>query len=185
MRTLPWLFLSSALVTANLFAATIGFDVSTVGVTPSGATLFRYTYSFANLTLQARQEVDIRFNAAQFGVLSNGAASPGFDLVLLQPNNPQGAPGDYSLFALVNNPLLTGPFRVDFTYTGSGQPGAQAYFINQYDQNGNFAGRIESGFTTPATPTPIPEPTTFGLMGVGALLVGGRWGFRRRFRAGG
>ena len=179
IRLLPILVV---LLTGNLFAATVAFDLSAAGVTPSGATLFRYTYSFTDITLQAGQEIDIRFDPARFGTLSNGVAGPGFDLMLLQPNNPPGAFGDYSLFALINNPLLAGRFSVDFIYNGPGQPGSQPYLINQYNQSGIFVGTIGSGVTTPAAPTAIPEPATFGLTGVGSLVAGSLWAFRFRRR---
>lgn len=181
MRTLFWLpVLWATVLAGDLPAATIEFQVSTVGTAPSGQTLFRYNYFFSNLTLQQNQEIDIRFNPAQFGMLSNGVAGPGFSLLLLQPNNPPGAFGDFSALALVNNPPLSGPFSVDFTFIGSGQPGAQPFLINQLDANAGFVSTLESGTTVPRGQTVIPEPATFALGGAG-LLMAGIFAIRRRF----
>jgi hypothetical protein len=88
-----------------------------------------------------------------------------FDVLLLQPDNPPGSPGVYSALALVDNPLL-GPFSVDFTFLGSGAPGAQPFFINQLDASGNLVSS-EGGSTTP-----IPEPATV-VFGFITLLTAG------------
>lgn len=138
-----------------------------------------YTYFLEGFDLKMDQEIDILFLPDQFGALLDGVAGDGFGLILFQPNNPPGTPGDYSAIALLDSPPLTGLFSVTFRFLGAGTPGSQPYSINQYDQNGNFIGQIDSGFTVTAPDTsPTPEP---GNLAVVALLLaaGGVWQTRR------
>src|SRR2546430_6412605 len=106
--------IGASLFSISLQAATVGFTVS-----PLGGTNFRYTYDFTSLSLLANQEVDIRFSPTLFSTLTNGVAGAGFSLAIFQPNIPPGAFGDYSALATINNPPLTGPFRVDVTFLGT------------------------------------------------------------------
>jgi len=144
-----------------------------------GGTSFRYTYDFTTLSLQANQEVDIRFSPTLYSTLTNGVAGSGFSLAVFQPNNPPGAFGDYAALALVNNPSLTGPFRVDFTFLGAGSPGAQPFFINQYDAAGNFLRIVDSGTTTPPGGN-VPEPATWLLGAAGLIFTAIAKSARRR-----
>jgi hypothetical protein len=154
----------------------IGFTFTSLGLS-SG----RYTYSFSGLNLLANQEVDIAFDQTVYGVLSNGLATSDFHLVLLQPNNPPGVPGDYSALATINNPSVNGTFSVDVTFLGATQPTSQPFTINQFDSGGHFISTIASGSTTP-----VPEPTSSLLIGSGAGLIGilfvGRSRAQRRAR---
>jgi len=176
MRIAFWLPVSAGLLAMNLSAATIQFGVSNLG-----SNLYQYDYMISGITFQANEELDIQFDPALYGVLSNGVAGSGFSLMLLQPNNPPGTTGVYSAYSLVNNPSLSGQFSVDFTYLGPGQPGSQAFLINQYNQNGTLVSTVASGETVSLGQTSVPEPVSFSLVGVG-LLIG--WVFRaakRRF----
>ena len=130
-----------------------------------GNGLERYTYTVANLTLQANEEIDFEFDPKLFGVLSDPLAGNQFSVLVLQPNNPAGAPGEFSVAAISDDTAAVGPFSVDFTYIGAGAPGSQLFEINQYDSNGNFEGLVASGTTT-LLPSSTPEPSTFGLAGV-------------------
>src|SRR5207248_993965 len=118
MRNLLRFAIGVGLFSISLQAATVGFTVSSLG-----GSSFRYTYDFTSLSLQANQEVDIRFSPTLYSTLTNGVAGSGFSLAVFQPNNPPGSFGDYAALALINNPSLTGPFRVDFTFLGAGTPG--------------------------------------------------------------
>lgn len=177
MRILLWLPLWLGLLAANLPAGTVLFQVSDLG-----APAYRYTYFPSDFAFQANQELDIRFDHALYSALSNGTAGAGFNLLLLQPNNPLGGSGDYSALAEVNNPSLTGSFSVDFIYNGPGQPGAQPFFINQFDPAGNLVSTIGAGVTTPAgqPANGVPEPASFSLAAVALLAGGARWALRRR-----
>jgi hypothetical protein len=169
MRIFYRLVIITGILAINLLSATIGFDVSVVGTTGTGETLYRYNYFLDMLNLQQNMEVDIRFDPALYGVLSNPVAPGDFDVLILQPNNPPGTFGDYSVLALVNNPSLAGPFSVDFTFPGAGFPGSQPFFINLIDPVTGAITPIDSGFTTPVG-SAVPEPGTLGL-GCAALLT--------------
>src|SRR5260370_40425583 len=80
------------IVSASLHASPlIQYQVSSVGTTCTGQTLFRYNYLISGCTLFQNEEIDIRFDSDVFGQLLNGLASPGFDLLLFQPNQRPGA----------------------------------------------------------------------------------------------
>jgi len=162
-----WLLLRLGLAAGSLSAATIQFQVNNLG-----GNSFQYNYLVSGITFQANQELDIRFDPAFYGTLSNPVSGSGFQALVLQPNNPPGTSGDYSAYAVINNPPLTGPFRVDFTLIGAGRAGPQPFFINQYDTNGNFISIKESGVTTPVGTAAVPEPTGFVLCGFSLLLIG-------------
>jgi hypothetical protein len=164
---------------ASLTAANVSFQVTGLGATGLGQQQYQYNYVISDLQLQANQELDIRFDPSLYGTLSNGVAPSGFDLLLLQPNNPPGAFGDYSALALANNPPLSGTFSVKVVYLGSGLPGSQPFFINQYDAQGNFVGQVSTGSTGPSGQA-APEPAAWTLAVMGCLLGGAFRAVRRR-----
>jgi hypothetical protein len=163
MRKLLWLPVWAGILAGSLNAAAIQFQVTNLGLNS-----YRYNYTLSGFTLQANQELDIRFDPTVYASISNGVAPSDYDLLLLQPNNPPGTAGDYRAFALVNNPSLAGLFSVDFTLQNGASPGSQQFFINQYSQAGFLITSTPSGFTTSA----IPEPATLSL-GCLALILGG------------
>lgn len=161
------------LLAANVSAATIQFQLADLG-----GTLHRYNYFVSGFTFQQNQELDISFDPALYGPLTNGVAPSSFDMLLLQPNNPLGAQGLYSALALVNNPSLTGSFGVDFTFLGSGKPGSQPFTIGFFDQGGMHV--IQSGLTTPLIQNAVPESTSLSLGSVGLFMGAVLWVVRRR-----
>jgi hypothetical protein len=179
-RIIIWLALWTGSLPINLLAARIEYQVTSVDGTPASGSLFRYTYLLSDIIFEANQELDIRFDPDLYGALSNATAGAGFDVLLFQPNNPPGVFGNYTAFALVDDPSLAEPFSVEFVFLGTGAPGAQPFFVNQYDPGGSFLFSIESGLTTPAGGAPIPEPAGFSLGGVGLLVIVGWWAVRRR-----
>ena len=167
MRMRSWLLLWLCIVVPGyICAGTIQYTV-----TPLGGNEYTYNYILGGFSLAQGNEVDIRFDPLLYSTLSNGVAGPDFTLLLLQPNNPPGAFGDYSASANVDNPSLAGPFSVDFEWLGSGLPGSQPYFINRYDQTGQHV--IEQGQTTLAGGNnTVPEPGTFTLAAMALLIAG-------------
>jgi hypothetical protein len=166
----------------------IQFQVAPVGTT-GGETLYRYTYTVSGVAFAANEELDIQFDPALYGQLSNGMAPGGFDLLLFQPNNPPQAAGDYSALALAANPSPAGIFSVDFTLTGPGTPGAQAFSFSQFDSSGNFVCSSgapapcvvpAAGVTTALVVGGVPEPASFWLSGSVLILGGVVWAVRRR-----
>src|SRR5687768_7485487 len=151
MHTFCRLTLVLCVLTSNLLSAGITFEVTDLGVSGSGDPLFRYTYVLDGLTLLKNTEVDIRFDPALYGELSNPVAPPDFDVLILQPNNPPGVPGDYKPLALIDNPSQSGLFSVDFTFLGPGRPGSQPFFINQYDDQFMLIDSDGPFFTTPVS----------------------------------
>jgi hypothetical protein len=177
MRTIYYFALFVGVFAANSLAGTIFYQES-----PLGGNVFTYTYNTSGFTFQTNQELDIRFDPALYGVLSNPVAGPGYSAMVFQPNNPTGTFGDYSALALVTNPSFNGPFSVTVTYLGQGTPGSQPFYLNLYDQNLNFIGTTASGWTTPgAGPNAIPEPGSWTLAALG-LLAGVVWAARSRKR---
>ncbi len=178
VQRVGWGVIAAALLfSSSLHASAIEFQV-----TPLGSGVYRYNYMVSGFQFQANQELDLRFDPALYGALSNGVAPPGFDLLLLQPNNPPGTSGDYSALALVNMPSLT-PFSVDFAFLGAGVPGPQPFFINQLDASGNLIATIASGSTTSATAR-APEPRSFSLVSLALLMGGAAVCFKGRRRLG-
>lgn len=178
MRNLLWLSLCVGLLLMPLSAATIQYQVAPT----LNAGVYEFTY-FISGTFSANQEIDILFNPSLYTALTNGQANPSsdWDLMLFQPNVPPGQPGDYSAYAQVNNPSLAGPFTVDATYTGSGQPGSQHFMIQQFDSSGmNVISQIDSGWTTPYNADPVPEPSSVFLSAVGLSVLGVFKAVRRR-----
>jgi hypothetical protein len=179
MRITPLLSCLVGLIAVSLHASPIiQYQVSTVGTTVSGQPLFRYNYVISGFTLFQNEEIDIRFDPAVFGQLSNGLAVLGFDLLLFQPNQPPGAFGDYSALA-GPNASLAGTFSVDFTLaanvalTPNDPRLVQEFFL--FDDNPGPSQHPElpfQGLTSAAPVNSVPEPWSVLLCGA-ALMVGG------------
>jgi hypothetical protein len=172
-----WLLFAAGLLTAgNLHAALIlQYDVSGVGTSPLGDPIYRFTYTLSGGTLDANQEVEIRFDPALYGELFNESASADFDVLIFQPNNPPGSAGIYSALALVSNPALLPPFIVEATYLGPNTPPVQDFVINFYDELGNVHV-VEEGTTVAL----VPEPATLATVGLILGLLGCSQTVRRR-----
>ena len=179
MRKLFWLAVCTGILTATLSAT----PIVQFQVTNLGQNLDRYNYFVSGLSFGANQELDIRFDPLLYSNLTNGVAGSGFSVLLLQPNNPPGAAGDYRAFTPTPIPSPTGPFSVDFTFLGSGTPGSQPFYLNQYSPTGLLTSSTFLGNTTPLGQPGIPEPASFSLL-CGALLLGVAL-FKVRRRSGG
>lgn len=143
-------------------------------VTSLGGSDYRYTYTLQNYTFQAGEELVIEHPADQYSSIANGApvGSPDWDLLLFDVGFPPGAPGIYSLFALVDSPDTSVTFAIDFTWIGAGMPGAQAFSLNAYDPDTfEFLEVLQTGITQSDAGPVIPEPGTALLLLSGVLLT--------------
>lgn len=176
MRIYSLLFAAGLLTAGNLHAALIlQYDVSGVGTSPLGDPIYRFTYTLSGGTLNANEEVEIRFDPALYGELFNASAGADFDVLIFQPNNPPGSAGIYSALALIDNPSLLIPFTVEATYLGPDTPPVQEFVINFYDELGNVHV-LEEGTTIAL----VPEPATFATVGLILGLLGCSRTLRRR-----
>lgn len=178
MRVARWLPLLACLIATNMSASLIGYQTTGVNLTLN---LFRYDYSLSGTTVQANQQIDIRFDPSLYGTLSNVQVPSGLSALVLQPNNPPGVFGDLILFPSTSSLMLSGQqLSIDVVALGTGSITSQPYFINQYDANGNFLYTVSAGFTTAeVSDASAPEPAFFPLVGI-ALLAGGWWRMRKR-----
>lgn len=169
---LLWLVvLASAFNSVAAQAEMIELSQMPLGTNASGQVVDRYTYSIGDVTLQANQLIDIRFDPDNYSTLTNPVAGLGFEAFVFQPGNPPGTPGDYNIFALVDDPSLSGPFSVDVAFTNRPVFAPQPFLIEQYDQNGNFLGILNSGTVVLDGPTASPEPAYLVLPGALALFI--------------
>ena len=171
-----WLLVFAGLFTTSTsYAGLIKYSDTNIGTNVFGDAIYRYTFTVSGISLQANQELDIRFDPTHFKALSNPTGGAGFSLLVLQPNSPLGTTGVFSALALVNNPVFS-PFTVDVTYFGVVDPGSQPYLVNQYDANHMFVSTLQTGVTVLAA---TPEPGTFGVGGM-MLALGSVWRSMRR-----
>jgi len=136
---------------------------------------YQYNY-FLSGALSQNQELDIAFDPALYGQISDGVSPAGYDLLLFQPNVPPGATGEYSLVALTNSPTTVGVFSVDFTYLGSGAPPAQPFSIYT---NSSQPQPETTGTTFGVASDPVPEPSCLWLCS-GGIAAGVGLAVRRR-----
>jgi hypothetical protein len=182
-----WLILAAGLLTAGHLhgGPILDYQVTSVGSSPGGTPIYRFTYFLSGISLLTNEELAIQFDPALYGSLSNGSGPAGIDIALFQPNNPLGATGVYSALSLIDNPSLATPFRVDAIYLGAGSPGPQLFDINQYDDAGGFRV-VDSGTTQVVGGQQVPEPAPFASVGamLGVLALACAWVRRRSRRSG-
>ncbi|MEP6715055.1 MAG: hypothetical protein ABJC09_05750 [Terriglobia bacterium] len=146
----------------------ITYQVTPPGVSSPG-NVYHYSFQIAGNDFFAGEELDIEFGVSQFTRLQFGQAGQDFDLLLLQPGSPPGAPGEYSALALVDNPLLTpGSFGVDVTQVGQGPVSQLPFFL--YDDRASVSLLIDSGVATSAAAA-TPEPATLPCSAAGFLSL--------------
>lgn len=152
------------LLCGNVSATTINYDATNI----SGNT-WEYSYSVSNDTLASDiEEFSIYFDLRLYENLTSATAPANWDPLALDPDPSIPDDGLYDALALVSGiapgDMLSG-FSVQFDYLGSGSPGSQ--FFELLDPI-TFS-ILDSGFTMSAA-SPVPEPESIWLMGVG--LVG-------------
>jgi len=165
----------SYLVVAILMAVSLNAGVVQEQVTPAlTPATFQFAFQLSGFDLSAGQALDIEFDPAVYLALSDGSAPAGFNVTLLQPNNPQGTTGD---FIVEENSGATassaGIFSLDAALNAAGQPGSLPFFLYTVDSAGMFEDLIQSGATTLVTGALItPEPLSFWFAGFSLFAVG-------------
>ena len=161
------LFLSSASQ-----AATIAYETAQV----TGST-WQFSYTITNDSLGAPlREFTVFFDRNLYSGLSVAGSPGGWDSIVVQRD--LGLPADGYFDSLISAPGLAvaatqGGFTAQFTWLGSGTPGAQSFTI----VDPVTFQTLESGTTTT-----VPLPGTVGLLGWALGLVGYR--VRRRIAGG-
>src|ERR1700689_136239 len=100
------------------YAGTVNYEITPIAGGLPGQPIYQYTYFLSDFNFASQQELDIVFPANLFGTLSRGVVTPGFDLILFQPNNPLGTEGDFSALADSAVTGLTATWSVDAVYLG-------------------------------------------------------------------
>ena len=111
----------------------------------------------------------------------NGPITPvgsDWDALLIQPDPGLSAPGFFDALSLTSSPTFTGPFTIEFTWLGAGDPGAQDYEVYTLDGGFSILQRGQVGAIA------VPEPVSFGGSAVLTLLSFAMWQiYRRRTRS--
>jgi len=145
-----------------------------------GASSLRYDFTLSGFDLSQYQVLDLQFNPSVYLSLSDAMVAPNFQVVILQPGNPPGTPGDYLLEAMTPGALTPASVGIDFTLAGQEQPGPLPYFVYQFNNQNQFVSVVSSGTTSVGTdPSAIPEPSSFWLAVLGLFvtgILGRRWG---------
>lgn len=196
-KTLLLLLIFGVVFTTSLYADSIQYEVNATS-TPG---LYEFDYILSGLTFSQGDELDISFDPTVFACLGGDPSTPGcgdavtnsdFSYMVNQPNNPSGAPGDFILFANVDNPSLTGTFSIDFEYApgiGTTDAGSQPFTLYDFpadgtdgcDDPGGCVVVEASGMTVQAEDISAPEPASVSLS-VMTMFVLGVFALQRRLR---
>jgi hypothetical protein len=145
---------------------------STVEQLSSDEDIFRVQYHTEGIELRKNQELEVEFSAVIFRSLFNPVAPAGLDILLIQPNNPSGAPGRLSLLALIDFPSIQDGFRVDVRADGDlsqlgtdpDSPDVQTFAVNQLDGQGLIVSTVQTGDIAAAIPEPATAHTAAGVV---------------------
>ena len=128
-----------------------------------GENLYRYDYTLDGYPYAAGSGFSISFPYYQYASMRLDPPDVGVDwqIQLVQPEFLKS--GLYGAIALVANPTPLDGFSIEFAWIGDGAPGSQSFLITS-PPAGSFSGYLGMGQTTP-----VPEPTTAGMLALGLL----------------
>jgi hypothetical protein len=160
-------------------SARAGTIWSTVEELSSDENIFRVQYHADGIELRKDQEIVVEFSAVIFRSLFNPFAPVGLDILLIQPNNPLGAPGRLSLLALVDFPSIQDGFRLDVRAVGDlsqlgtdpDSPDLQTFAVNQLDAQGVIVSTLQNGAISAAVPEPATAQTTAGVVLIASVFL--------------
>ncbi len=163
LATVSACLLASLAPVMQAAAAVITFDATNVG-----GNTWQYDYEVANDSLGADiEEFSIFFAPGVYENLSVSGTPVGWDSLVVEPDTEIPDDGWLDSLALgagiAPNSLLAG-FSVRFDWLGQGAPGSQDFAII----DPLSFETLESGSTRSAG-TPVPEPGTLALLGLGLL----------------
>jgi len=176
-RTLIAACIAAAIVAFNASEAqAIAIQYDTL-VTDTG---WRYTYTVSDFVFGANQVLYIDFDSTLYSDLQDTSPSDnaGWSTLIFPTSDlPTG-----SFVALSPDPGASPaePFTVEFTWLGTGTPGAQLFYLIQLNAAGDalyqFAadGSVltgDPGSGPTGTTQPTPEPATLGLLTMGAAIA--------------
>lgn len=164
--------LGALLATAGSASAlTIQYQATDIADALPGQDRWTYDYQI-NGALLAFEGFNLLFPASNFADLQlTQAANPSmfFDYIV-SPDPLLPADGFYSATALGNINVSQLPLQIEFTWLGSGAPGAQP--VELFDASFNVVGQTVTRLTSPTNN--VPEPGSLWLMG-GALALAYRF----------
>ena len=148
-------------------AATISFQATDLPDRLPGEDLYRYVYLLSDFPHPAGHGFSVVFDYLLYASLEAPPPTVGsdWDVLSIQPDLAVPDDGLFDALALVNAPATLTGFTIEFVWLGEGVPDSQPFVI--YD---SAFTTIESGLTVAAPAVPVPEPASWLLLSLGALL---------------
>jgi hypothetical protein len=163
-------------VAGTAHSITIYYDALDLDNVDPAKNLWQYTYYVSGDAFDVNDGFTIYFDPALYADLQETPPGvSGWDILVMQPDNIVNYPvtGYYDALAQVDNSSLLYSFSISFVWIGTtGAPSAQHFENYHYDDAGLTI--LGDGATTP-----IPEPATLTLFGIGAVGAG-FWKVRSR-----
>ena len=131
-------------------AAFVTYAATDVADTLPGQDLWEYAYTVGLADFSAGEGFTVSFDRHLYALLQSPPpfVNANWDPLTIQPDLALNSNGFYDALALRDNPSLADPFKVQFVWLGSGQPGSQPFTI--YDRQ----------FQVIAQGSTVPEPST-------------------------
>ena len=121
----------------------------------SGEDLWSASYTISGDLPTLDEGITIFFESSLYSNLTGsfGAAASDWDVLLIQPDVDLSAPGFLDVLSLGTVPSFTGPFVVDFTWLGVGDPGVQNFdsysLVNGFEILGSGPVATNGGASVP------------------------------------